>query len=186
MAKKTATKNTAITKELDSSPFFCIDGGCVWIMTDEGWEHFEACGEDTNCTCPSTPPTLQRLAGKGKAFVVLCEDNKAAHEQTILSEGFVTFRSGFKIDPDHADDYCVAISERFGKWKYCHRGANRHRDQNKGHLDTVLLPRSVVRLDRLNSDGTASIELGAIGILEPIFGCEPSIQEELAKYRSKK
>jgi hypothetical protein len=117
----------------------------------------------------------------GDAFVVTCEAY-----MIILSEGFVTFRSGFEIDPVHADDYCVAISERPGKWRYFHHGANRHRDQNKGHLDALLLERGVIRLDRLNSDGTESIELGAIGLIEPNFSCDPSIKEELKKYRSKK
>ncbi len=184
--KKSVKKNIVSNKELDTSHFFCIVGGCVWIMTDAGWEHFEACGEGTNCTCPSTPPMLTRLAETGKAFVVLCEDDNVAHQQTILSEGFVTFRSGFKIDQDHVEDYCVAISERLGKWRYCHRGTNRHRDQHKGYLDAVFLPRGVARLDRLNSNGTASVELGAIGLLDPNFGSDPAIQEELAKYRSKK
>ena len=183
--KKTAPKQTAISKESYSS-FRCTDGGCIFVLTKKGWERFEACGEDTKCTCPLLPPMLPSRVEIGQAFVVTCEDNATAHDHTILSEGFVTFQKGFNIDPDHADDYCVAISERPGKWRYGHRGANRHRDQNKGYLDAVLLERGVVRLDRLNPDGTASIELGAIGFLDPIFSCDPWVQEELAKYRSKK
>ena len=38
--------------------------------------------------------------------------------------------------------------------------------------------------DRLKPDGTESIELGAIGLLEPNFSSDPWVQEELAKYRS--
>lgn len=180
--KKTATSiDPNLNKKL-----FCIDGGCVWIMTAQGWEHFEACGEDEDCSCPVGPPTLKNLTEVGQAIITVCDYQLQQRGGTVLSRGFITLRPGFSVDPIHSDDYCVAIATGPGSWRYGHRGRNRHRPQKSGHLTGISLPRGVIRLDRLDSHGKVSLELCGIGLLEPIFECDGSIPEELDNHRNKR
>jgi hypothetical protein len=177
--KKTATKQTEIAKKLVSSNARldiskCVKGRCVYIFTRQGWECFAACGPNPKCKCAYTPELPSPI---GTSFLVICEelgedprkDGMPVKEDPIRSEGFVTFRSEFIINPDYSEDYCVAISESPGKWRYFYLGEKSDKDQDKGYLDAVSLERGVIRLDRLNPDGTESIMLGAIGLLEPDF-----------------
>ena len=183
MAKKKSAKS--VDPELDTK-LFCIDGGCVWIMTAQGWEHFDACGEDEDCSCPEGPPTLKALADVGETIITVCDYQLQRRGGTVLSRGFITLRAGFSMDPSYSDDYCLAISTGLGSWRYGHRGKNRNRSQSSGHLNGISLPRSVVRLDRLDSHGKASLDLCGIGLLEPKFECDVSIPEELDNHRSKR
>jgi hypothetical protein len=182
MAKK---KTAKVVEPQSDTKLFCIDGGCVWIMTAQGWEHFEACGEDEDCSCPDGPPTLKALADVGQAIITVCDYQLQRRGGSVLSRGFITLRTGFSIDPAYSDDYCLAISMGPGTWRYGHRGANRTRPQRTGHLDETRLPRGVALLDRLNTAGNASLELCGIGLLEPIFECDDSVSEELNNHRSK-
>lgn len=176
--------DSELQKASSKTRFLCPDGGCVWFMTDEGWEHFDTCGD--NCGCPEGPPLLPSISDRGKVIITLCDEVDVHSSSTILSSGFVAFASGFRMQPRFRDDYCAAISESPGKWRYCHRGVNIRRDRDKGHLDGLLLPRGVVRLDLLKRDGSESIELCGVGIIEPVFGCQTNVVEQLAKYRLRK
>ncbi len=181
MAKK-QPELVGISEEDPIARILCPTGGCIWIKSLEGWELFETCG-DPDCHCSTVPPMLGMEGDPGKAIIMLCEESPGGViiGSRITSIGYIAFKPGFSFDRRRFSDYCAAVSLG-GSWRYGRRGANIGQSTETGHLDSVRIDRAVLRIDRLSADGTKIEELCGIGILEPTFGGDPAVEEELARY----
>ncbi|MCU0718619.1 MAG: hypothetical protein MUC83_02860 [Pirellula sp.] len=175
-------KGSSDNSESLANNLMCGWGGCVWIMTGDGIELYEACESD--CHCPSGPPITPLIPSvpenpqsytidskPGVSVVYPCEDNANPREGAVTRVGYLSIRKEFKIERERKDDCCVAVSDGDGKWRYFRRGKHIGLDHEKGHMDKLAMPRGTIRLDLVSLDRLSLETPWAIGYILPEFTC---------------